>query len=572
MNRSLTLLFFLGLALALASCSVVLDFTECESDADCVGVAAPGETLACVKNVCTASAECQTDQDCTSKAPRTSCSANHCVEPNLDVVEDSEVTDTVEETMEDLVDPDAPQTCTAHSECPDGFVCDPNGVCASATTEECPRAVFPDGDRDRVVFVGSILPTSPPFDEIGIPLEQSVQLAIEDFNRAGGLPRGRKIGWIACDSKGASTVAQAAANHLVHTMGVPAIIGPVFSTPFIDVTTSITAPNDVLTLSPTATSPAITGLDDSGLAWRVIASDVFQANAIVDRITNIAPTKVVVLAKNDAYGDGLIAPISAALTAALGEANVHLSNYEDPAKLPDISAIIDEFSAKVSAAIGAMPDADLVVLIGTTEAIDLFKIYLQGLQSVGIPPGAPPQFLFSHGAVPALDRAVSETADTMIAFVEGVSPNIFDVDNYAAFNLRYRARFANQDPITTTSLTYDATFVVLFAASAIERDMPVTGTGLIDGIAHLVDKSGTVVSFGASDFISTARNALAAGRSVDLKGVSGELDFDLATGDIRSDYIGWGIEKVAGNHVLKALRTYILNPAPAQDGTWFDIP
>ena len=454
--------------------------------------------------------------------------------------------------------------------------CGQEGECVSVATEDCRAAIVPIGAVENIVFIGSIIPTMPPFDDFGVPLERAVQLAIEDFNSAGGLPGGRKIGWVACDSRGSTTVAQRAATHLVEVVGVPAIIGPVMSTPFIDVTTNITAKADVITISPAATSPAITGLDDKNLAWRTIASDVFQGNAILDRIIDLGVAKVVVLSKQDAYGTGLSAAIGPALTAELGDENVHLSTYEDPVVLGgDPAAIADEFSARAAAAIADMPDAELIALLGTTEAIDLLKVYLMGLESAGLfppaPGGTPPHILFPHGVVPSLGRAVDETNDILIGAVEGVSPNIFDPVNFAAFNLRYRARFQVEETITSTSLSFDATMVVLFAMSALAPDAPITGPDIVTGIAKLVDKSddGVVVSFGDTNtFIALGRNTLAEGGSVDLIGVSGEIDFDISTGDVRTDYVGWGVEKVDGDYILKMLRIYSLDAEPAESGTW----
>jgi branched-chain amino acid transport system substrate-binding protein len=48
----------------------------------------------------------------------------------------------------------------------------------------------------------------------------------------------------------------------------------------IRTTTDVTIPAGVLALSPSATSPAITGLNDRGLVWRTAPSDEIQAEAL----------------------------------------------------------------------------------------------------------------------------------------------------------------------------------------------------------------------------------------------------------------------------------------------------
>jgi hypothetical protein len=45
-------------------------------------------------------------------------------------------------------------------------------------------------------------PLSPPYDTLTVPLQNAVQLAIEDYNATTDLPGGNKVAWIACDDHG----------------------------------------------------------------------------------------------------------------------------------------------------------------------------------------------------------------------------------------------------------------------------------------------------------------------------------------------------------------------------------
>src|SRR5690606_10270487 len=159
---------------------------------------------------------------------------------------------------------------------------------------------------DKVVFIGSIMATSPPFDPLVLPLQNAVQLAVEDFNANTDLPGGVKIGWIGCDDKATPSVATAAFNHLSETVGAPAVVGPIFSELVVHLADAAKASGTML-ISPTASAKSITGLDDDGLVWRTIPSDVYQANALADRIAQLQPVpqKVALLHKNDEYGNSL---------------------------------------------------------------------------------------------------------------------------------------------------------------------------------------------------------------------------------------------------------------------------
>jgi hypothetical protein len=123
--------------------------------------------------------------------------------------------------------------------------------------------------------------------------------------------------------------------------------------------------------------------------------------------------------------------------------------------------------------------------------------------------------------------------------------------------------------------------VTILGMAAIPQDDPITGAAIAKNMARLVDKKGTPVSFGEVDgtkllFIEKAHNALVTNKNVDLKGVSGALDFDLTDrrGADQRGRLGPGAE---GRHAHRtgpdaAADLHVLNPPPAETGTWVDLP
>ena len=122
--------------------------------------------------------------------------------------------------------------------------------------------------------------------------------------------------------------------------------------------------------------------------------------------------------------------------------------------------------------------------------------------------------------------------------------------------------------------------VTILAMAAVPKGDPITGAAIAKNMAKLVDKKGEAVSFGDVDgtelvFIEKAHNALVTNGTVDLKGVSGALDFDLTTGEVRTNVVGWGLEPDEQDPnvpVLTPKRIYVLGPPPAETGTWMDLP
>jgi hypothetical protein len=479
-------------------------------------------------------------------------------------------------------------SCTLNSECEaglgDGYLC-VAGSCVSALTEDCTKLTWPSkGSHDKVVLVGSTMPISEPFASLTVPLQNAMQLAIEDYNATTDLPGGNKIAWIACDDHGSVDKALAIAQHLSGTLQIQALVGPLFSEQVLALAEQVTVPAGMFMITPTATAKSITSLKDDNLVWRPIASDVYQANALADRVlalTNPVAAKVAMLGKDDAYGNGIISDVTKRLSPLL-KAGFKSFAYPDPVTMtPD--EIMAAYALILGQAWGApMTHPDTMLFAGTSEVANLVLGVMSAWGAENPLPAAP-RMIVTHGAVPVMETIVKSAPQSIKALLmttlEGVAPNIFDPQNFDAFNLRYRLRFNGVDAVTAGSLSYDAAMVTIFAIAAIPKDDAITGAAIANNMARLVDKKGTIISFGDVDgtmltFIETAHSALITNKNVDLKGVSGALDFDLTTGEVRTDVVGWGLVPKDGMPdvpVLTPKRLYVLNPPPAETGTWVDL-
>lgn len=513
------------------SCSLIVDFPECRTHADCAGA---NEPLAC-----------SAEQTCV--------------------------------TADEFPD------CDSHQVCADAFgddyLCGTSSTCISALTEECTRVVWPEGvSRDKVVFIGSLIPVSPPYDAITVPLQNAIELAIDDFNDTTLLPGGRKVAWIACDDQGQSEIAVTAARHLVEEVGAPAIIGPTFSEEVLHVAEEVTIPGGTLLISPTGSNKTITDLDDKGLVWRTIPSDVYQASALRDRLLldlDPKPENIVILSKDDTYGNGLADDIVPALLS--GASKVTTYRYADPTSFASEEELLSAYGSAIAGAFQESPDA--LVLLGTSEIAQLIGAYVKTWGE--LTPGQPlPRFILSHGAVPVMEDAVNQVSsgplrETLIPLVEGTAPVIQDTENFGFYNIRYKIRFDEQDAVTSSSLSYDATMVVMFAMATV-GEAEISGADISAGISRLVDKGGTAISFGSDlSFIKATVDTLAIGGNVDLRGVSGELDFDLSTGEVRTNIVGWDLTKRVGTEDIASLtpaRVYALGEPPSTDGVWTPLP
>lgn len=448
-------------------------------------------------------------------------------------------------------------TCSTHSECTplgETMVCGAAGVCVNALTSNCARYTGPLGE-DNAVMVGSIMPTVGDFTSIGLPIEQAFELAVVELNDSGGLPGGRRLVLLECDSSGSRDQGLAVADHLIESIGVPVIFGPAFSSIFIDVTTLRSAPAEVMTISPSATSPTISGIDDDGLGWRTAASDTFQGVAIADLIRMRGFSKVIALGKDDAYGRGLLNRVGEELIAEIGEDNYFSLTFPDPGTTEN-----PDLGGAVASALEAVPDPEVVVLLGTTEVAQLLDLFELGL----IDTSTSVRYILADGGKADETLALVMEDESLLSRIEGTEADHRNGTLYTAFNLRFSQRFGATAGIYTAN-AYDAAYMVAYAMASLPQQMPVTGRAVAQAMSKLV--TGRRVEAGP-DHIAEARNTLSAGADINYEGASGPLDFDLETGEAGADVARWVIEKRASNGEFRFVSAGRYEIDDTGRGTW----
>ena len=123
------------------------------------------------------------------------------------------------------------------------------------------------------IKVGIILGFTGPIESLTPAMRDSAKLAFKEASDSGSLLGGKTITVLEGDSTCVdSAAAQAAATTLVSD-GVAAIMGADCSGVTGAIATNVAVPNGVVMISPSATSPGLTDLDDKGLFFRTAPSD-----------------------------------------------------------------------------------------------------------------------------------------------------------------------------------------------------------------------------------------------------------------------------------------------------------
>ncbi|MFC7203008.1 ABC transporter substrate-binding protein [Haloferax namakaokahaiae] len=154
------------------------------------------------------------------------------------------------------------------------------------------------------VDVGVVIPFSGDLSDFGGPMMNALRMAQKDINEAGG-PLGRELKLHDEDSGTDSTQGVNAANKLVDTNDVSAVIGAVSSGVTISIAKSVTIPNSVLHITSASSSPSISTLDDDDLVFRTRTNDRFVAKVMAKIIEDEGVEKASVIYINNDFGEAL---------------------------------------------------------------------------------------------------------------------------------------------------------------------------------------------------------------------------------------------------------------------------
>ena len=101
--------------------------------------------------------------------------------------------------------------------------------------------------------------------------KRAFDLAIKHVNEGGGV-LGNPVESVVADATQDSAAAEAAARRLVEVDGIHALVGPNASSAALPISQSISGPLGIPTISPSATSPQLSDVQDNGYFFRTALS------------------------------------------------------------------------------------------------------------------------------------------------------------------------------------------------------------------------------------------------------------------------------------------------------------
>ncbi len=364
------------------------------------------------------------------------------------------------------------------------------------------------------VKLGVLVPLTGQLADFGGPGSTAANLAAEQINAAGA-DKDFKVTLVTEDTKTDPQAAQEAATKVIESDGVAAIAGPWATPELIPTVENVTVDAGTPIVTPSATGPDITTLEDDGLVFRTPPSDAIQGQVLAQVVVDaLGQGKTVNTAsRNDSYGDALVSEFTKAYEALGGTVAKNVSYNPDAASLnseaqqiadgnPDGWVIVDYT--------GTWPKlGPALVRTGKWDPAKTFTA--DGLRSSELPADAGKQ-----------------TTEGM----RGTVPTSLDAPAGAAFDALWKAE-ADGPRQSYDAQNFDAVILLALASLA---------AGSTDGAdiaAALPEVSGPPGTKYTYEQLSDAITALQNGEDIDYEGASGPIDLDENGDPSAANYGTW---------------------------------
>jgi len=354
------------------------------------------------------------------------------------------------------------------------------------------------------VKIGVLNALTGPIPDLSAVILESELAAAAYINANGGMWGGDTLVLASGDSGCDAKAGVDAATKIVNVEQASIIVGPLCSGATIGATQAVTIPAGVVNISPSATSPAITGLDDNDLVFRVCPSDAYQGVTIAKLARSMGYSKLAATYANDDYNAGLHDVFVKAFKELGGTITGDQMHEANKAS----------YRAELATLSSGGPEALAIFAYYNGSGITMLR---QSLEN-----GFFSKFIGGDGMIAqeVIDEIGAENLGDAV-FTKGTA------DESSSHFKTFAGLFDRpSDPYTAQA--WDA---VMIAALALESAGGAT-RDLIGHVRSVANAPG--VEVGPGDW-AKAKALLAAGKEINYQGIAGANEFD-ANGDVAGIY------------------------------------
>ena len=341
------------------------------------------------------------------------------------------------------------------------------------------------------VKLGVLLGFTGPIESLTPAMAASAELAMKEVSDSNLLLGGTKVQPVRADSTCTdAAAARAAAERLITSERVNAIVGADCSGVTTAVIQNVAVPRGVLMISPSATSPALTTVQDNGLFFRTAPSDARQGEIIAQMLREQGIRSAALTFTNNDYGRGLANSIS--------------TNFRNQGGRITLSAAHEDGKGDYSAEVAALAAAggDILIVAGYLDQGG------RGIIRSALDSGAFSRFFLPDGMIgDSLPQAIGPRLNG----TTGIKPGS-NSPGGQRFETIAKAANINVGPYTQQS--YDAAALILLAMQAAKST---DAAKFKDKIMEVANGPGEKIYAGE---LAKGLRILAAGGKIDYEGAS----------------------------------------------------
>ncbi|MGF1552559.1 MAG: ABC transporter substrate-binding protein [Paracoccaceae bacterium] len=341
------------------------------------------------------------------------------------------------------------------------------------------------------VRVGILFGFTGPIESLTPAMASGAELAMTEVSESGAFLDGASMTPVRADATCVdSAAAVSAAERLVTSDGVAAVVGAACSGATTAVLQSVALPNGVVMVSPASTSPALSEIEDDGLFFRTAPSDARQGEIVAEILSEKGVSSVAITYTNNDYGKGLADAIEGAFTGQGGEVTINQSHEDGKA----------DYYAEVGALASA--GGEVLVVAGYLDQGG------RGIVQAALDTGAFDTFYLPDGMVgESLIEAIGAPLDGSYGANPGASGE--NADAFAAM-----AEEAGFEPGPYSGESYDAAALIALAMQKAGSTEP---SAFKDAVMEVANEPGEAIGPGEL------------GRALEILAEGGEVNYQGAT-------------------------------------------
>ena len=338
--------------------------------------------------------------------------------------------------------------------------------------------------------------------------QQAFDLAVNQLNQADGI-LGQPVQGFAIDATSDPEVALERVLELVDIVGIQAIVGPNASSASLPVAREISGPRQIPTISPSATSPLLSHVEDDDFFFRTALSDIAQGPVLAQVTRDQGFDNVGLIYQNDAWGQGLAETFQDEWSGQVRAVSVELDQ--------------DSFLPQLRESAANSPQA-LVVIASESVALPLVK--------EAVSSGLYENFTFGDAAK-RLSLIQGVGAEHLAGMYGTAGEPAPESEATQAWDQAFIDEYGSLPHVPYMKETYDAVVGIALATQAAGA---IEGASIRDHLRAIGSPPGHVVQ-ATPDDIANALQLLSNGDEIDYEGAAVSADWD-ANGDLSRGYIG----------------------------------